>query len=55
MRNNKNMEMHKYKVFKNLNPLTNEYEYHMFIRHLITPQGLRTPLMINLLNNLRYI
>lgn len=42
------MEKHKYKVFKirgkkfvvkmDLNPLTNEYEYHMYIRHLITPQ-----------------
>lgn len=42
------MEMHKYRVFKirgkkfvvkmDLNPLTYEYEYHMYIRHLITPQ-----------------
>ena len=42
------MEKHKYKVFKingqqfvvkmDLNPLTNEYEYHMYIRHLIMPQ-----------------
>ena len=42
------MELHKYRVFKikghkfivkmDLNPLTNEYEYHMFIRHLVTPQ-----------------
>jgi hypothetical protein len=42
------MEQHKYKIFKisgkkfvvkmDLNPLTNDYEYHMYIRHLITPQ-----------------
>ena len=42
------MEQHKYKVFKikgqkfvvklDLNPITNEYEYHMYIRHLVTPQ-----------------
>ena len=41
------MEKHKYKVFKingqqfvvkmDLNPLTKEYEYHMYIRHLIMP------------------
>ena len=39
---------HKYKMFKikgqkfvikmDLNPLTNEFEYHMYIRHLVTPQ-----------------
>lgn len=42
------MEKHKYKIFKirgkkfvvkmDLNQLTNEYEYHMYIRHLVTPQ-----------------
>lgn len=42
------MEQHKYKVFKikgqkfivklDLNHLTNDYEYHMYIRHLITPE-----------------
>ncbi len=42
------MGMHKYKVFKikgqkfivkmDLNPLSNEYEYHMYIRHLVMPQ-----------------
>lgn len=39
---------HKYQAFKikgkkfivkmDLNPLTNEFEYHMYIRHLVTPQ-----------------
>jgi len=39
---------HKYEVFKikgqkfivklDLNPLTNEFEYHMYLRHLVTPQ-----------------
>ncbi|MBQ8459715.1 hypothetical protein IJ541_06400 [bacterium] len=39
---------HKYQIFKikekkfivkmDLNPLTNEFEYHMYLRHLITPQ-----------------
>ena len=42
------MEKHKFRVFKikgqkfivkmDLNPLTNDYEYHMYIRHLITPE-----------------
>ena len=42
------MEQHKYKVFKisgkkfvvkmDLNPVTNDYDYHMYIRHLITPE-----------------
>ena len=42
------MKGHKYEVFKirnqkfivklDLNPLTNDYEYHMYIRHLVTPQ-----------------
>lgn len=46
--NNNYMEQHKYRVFKikgqkfivklDLNPLTNDYEYHMYIRHLITPE-----------------
>lgn len=45
--NNINMQ-YKYKMFKikgqkfvvkmDLNPLTNEFEYHMYIRHLVTPQ-----------------
>ncbi len=45
---NKYMENHKYKVFKikgqkfvvklDLNPITKEFEYHMYIRHLITPE-----------------
>lgn len=45
---NDNMEQHKYKVFKisgkkfvvkmDLNPVTNDYDYHMYIRHLITPE-----------------
>lgn len=39
---------HKYQSFKikgkkfvvklDLNPITNEFEYHMYIRHLVTPQ-----------------
>jgi len=39
---------YKYKIFKikgqkfivkmDLDPLTNEFEYHMYIRHLVTPQ-----------------
>ena len=39
---------HKYQIFKvngkkfivklDLNPITNDYEYHMYIRHLVTPQ-----------------
>jgi len=39
---------HKYEVFKikelkfvvklDLNPITNDFDYHMYIRHLITPQ-----------------
>ena len=42
------MKAHKYESFKikgqkfivklDLNPLTNNYEYHMYIRHLITPE-----------------
>ena len=42
------MEQYKYRVFKikgqkfvvkmDLNPITNEFEYHMYIRHLVTPQ-----------------
>ena len=42
------MNQHKYKVFKingrkfivkmDLNPITNEFEYHMYIRHLVTPE-----------------
>ena len=42
------MEPYKYKIFKingqkfivkmDINPLTNDYEYHMYIRHLVTPQ-----------------
>lgn len=42
------MGQYKYKVFKikgqkfivkmDLNPITNEFEYHMYIRHLITPE-----------------
>lgn len=42
------MEQHKYKVFKisgkkfvvkmDLNPVTNDYDYHMYIRHLVTPE-----------------
>ncbi len=38
---------HKYETFKikgkkfivklDLNPITNEFEYHMYIRHLVTP------------------
>lgn len=42
------MEAHKYKIFKSrgqkfivkldLNPITNDYEYHMYIRHLVTPE-----------------
>ncbi|MBQ3311555.1 hypothetical protein IJG72_05710 [bacterium] len=42
------MGQYKYKVFKisgknfvvkmDLNPITNEYDYHMYIRHLVTPQ-----------------
>lgn len=45
---NISMEQHKYKVFKisgkkfvvkmDLNPVTNEFEYHMYIRHLVTPE-----------------
>lgn len=48
MRYNDNVELHKYKVFKisgkkfvvkmDLNPVTNDYNYHMYIRHLITPE-----------------
>ena len=42
------MKPYKYKVFKisgkqfvvkmDLNPVTNDYDYHMYIRHLVTPQ-----------------
>ena len=42
------MKPHKYQIFKikdkqfivklDLDPLTNKYEYHMYIRHLVTPQ-----------------
>lgn len=42
------MEQHKFKIFKikgqkflvkmDLNPFTNDYEYHMYIRHLVTPE-----------------
>ena len=42
------MEPYKYKIFKingqkfivkmDINPLTNDYEYHMYIRHLVMPQ-----------------
>ena len=42
------MAQYKYKVFRiqgikfiaklDLNPITNEYDYHMYIRHLITPE-----------------
>jgi len=42
------MEQHKYQCFKvkdkvfvvklDFNPLNNKYEYHMYIRHLVTPQ-----------------
>ena len=42
------MQQHKYKIFKikgqkfivkmDLNPITNEFEYHMYIRHLVTPE-----------------
>ena len=42
------MEQHKYKVFRinnlkfvvkmDLNPFTNEFEYHMYSRHLVTPE-----------------
>ena len=42
------MEKYKYKVFKicgkkfvvkmDFNPVTNDYDYHMYIRHLITPE-----------------
>ncbi|MBQ3819511.1 hypothetical protein II810_03600, partial [bacterium] len=42
------MEKYKYKIFKisgkkfvvkmDFNPITNDYEYHMYIRHLVTPQ-----------------
>ena len=45
---NKSMNQNKYNVFKikgkkfivklDLNPITNEYEYHMYIRHLIMPE-----------------
>lgn len=45
---NISMGQHKYEVFKingqrfvvkmDLNPLTNKFEYHMYIRHLIMPQ-----------------
>ena len=44
---NINMQ-HKYRIFKikgqkflvkmDLNPVTNEFEYHMYIRHLVTPE-----------------
>lgn len=42
------MKQFKYKIFKikgqkfivkmDLNPLTNDYEYHMYIRHLVMPE-----------------
>lgn len=45
---NANMERYKYRIFKikgqkfvvkmDLNPITNEFDYHMYIRHLVTPQ-----------------
>ena len=45
---NNYVKQHKYQIFKikgqkflvkmDLNPLTHEFEYHMYIRHLVTPQ-----------------
>lgn len=42
------MAQYKYRIFKikgqkfmvkmDLNPITNEFEYHMYIRHLIMPE-----------------
>ena len=42
------MEKHKFKIFKvknvrfifklDINPVTNEYDYHIYLRHLVTPE-----------------